>query len=466
MQKYTKCKVAAAWLLAAAMIAGSSLMASAQEPDYSIGNPYADVDWENWKAYKAQLHCQSNVSDGELPLNEVIEEHYRLSYDILAVTDHMAPGDRWDVVPKTVPLARWVKRSRTHMLPIEPLTSERRQEMLDGVGRDGRGMLEVVSGVELNGMTPNNSHVNGFFSTYGQGSAGIDGDYEAAVRLTQEGGGISFLDHLGEYTKSSKKQDPSISSDPKFVNKFAKIFLDYPSCVGTDINSGTNDGTEYDRILYDNILNKTIPYGVVPWAYTFSDAHCAGQYDRAFTMHLMPESSVPELRKSMENGTFLSVARYSYDEQEIGEGNTMDGDRKLFEGKEGGPVPQVNSIQVNEEASTISIDVQDYESISWVSNGKVISNETTLDIAKHDAEIGSFVRAFIKGSDAIVYVQPFTVLRKGQTLEKETVPVTKDSAYYTRKAVNFFSACFPNWSPVRAIWNYIAHFDPAVDLTY
>lgn len=55
---------------------------------YEITDPYGDVDWDSWGIYKAQLHTHSNASDGYLPIHEVVERHYDLNYDILALTDH------------------------------------------------------------------------------------------------------------------------------------------------------------------------------------------------------------------------------------------------------------------------------------------------------------------------------------------------------------------------------------------
>ena len=128
-----------------------ALGVSAAKPAYTIGNPYASVNWDTWKQYKSQLHCHTNASDGDIPLNEQIEEHYRLGYDILCITDHMSLGVPWNEIPRTMPLMRLVKYERTKMAPIAPLTDQRREEILAGAGRGGRGMLEITQGVELNG---------------------------------------------------------------------------------------------------------------------------------------------------------------------------------------------------------------------------------------------------------------------------------------------------------------------------
>ena len=96
---------------------------------------------------------------------------------------------------------------------------------MSGVGRNGRGMLEVTTGIELNGAVPNNSHLNGYFSDYGQGLIGIDGDYETPAREVGKRGGITFLDHLGDYTKAY--EDYEISHDADFINKFTKFICHF-----------------------------------------------------------------------------------------------------------------------------------------------------------------------------------------------------------------------------------------------
>ena len=67
-----------------------------EDKDYIIGNPYADVEWGGWNAYKTQLHCHTNASDGDSSIADTIEAYYAADYDILALTDHMTLGVQWD----------------------------------------------------------------------------------------------------------------------------------------------------------------------------------------------------------------------------------------------------------------------------------------------------------------------------------------------------------------------------------
>jgi hypothetical protein len=423
---------------------------------YAIGNPYKTVNWNTWGAYKTQLHCHTNASDGSLPLNEQVKEHYRLGYDILCITDHMTLGVPWNKAPRTVPIMRLVKYDRTKLLPMAPLTDKEREDILAGVGRNGRGMMEVTRGVELNGAVPSNSHLQGFFSDFGQGFIGMDMDWETPVKRAQKAGGVTTLDHLGEPTGAQESNDPAYyDKNPKWVDKFAHLCVNYPSCLGMDVNSGENDGTKFDAILYDRVLAKTIPYGVVPWAFAYSDAHSPGEFDRAFTVHMMPEKTEAALRKSMEDGTFFGVARHA--RLDKGDG---------FVGK--GDPPKVSKITVNEAAGTITVTASKYDTIIWVTNGSqvVAKGVSTLNIAANDAKIGSYVRAYLLGPGGILYIQPFTITRAGQPLAKEKIPRVFDYSVPLGWVSGAFDFLAPKYSPLWLLKWLLFLFDPYVDLPW
>lgn len=421
----------------------ASVAFAASNVDYTIGNPYESVNWDTWHAYKTQLHCHTTASDGASNIDETIEAYYAADYDILALTDHMTLGVRWDEKPQVVSLMRLVKSKRTGFAALTPLTTERREEILTGVGRNGKGMLEVTTGIELNGAVPNNSHLNGYFSDYGQGLIGIDGDYETPVREVGARGGITFLDHLGDYTKAW--EDYELSHDETFIRKFSKIFLENPSCVGTGINSAKDIQTAADRILYDEILQVTVPRGVVPWSFSFSDSHSdtIDQIDRAFTVHMMPEQTVEALRTSMEDGTFFPVCRYA--RYELGED---------YEGV--GAVPAVNRITVDNEKDTITLDVENYNKIVWVADGVEIAEGNTLSIDEYGDVIGSYVRAYVVGDGGVLYVQPFTVTRPGDTVLKDDVKPVYTYSNFFRDLVTFLDEyIFSEDSVVRKVWAFL-----------
>ncbi len=399
--------------------------------DYTVDNPYKDVDWETWDQYKAALHVHTNASDGAPNIAECVEEHYRLGFDILAISDHAVIGAQWDQVPQMVPLYRAVKFERTLMQDPVVLTSERRQEILDGTDRNGRGMLEVTTACEANGATPiNDCHVNTFWSDYGQAKMGIYGDYETVVREVEKDGGLSFLDHTGEFVGC--EDDPDRADEPYYINKFANIFLNYDSCIAFDVNSGKNNRTRYDIDLWDNLLQMTLPHGRNVSGITFSDGHLIDEYDRAFTMMCMPANTLENLRTCMESGAWFSVGRYA--RKDLGED---------FVG-EGAP-PAVYSVTVNNDTDTVSFEGGEYNYIKWISNGEVIREGTDctslcLDDFT-DEELGMYVRFQITGDGGILYSQAFPVHCDDIVWDSVVVP-TYDFSYFFRIFVDIINFIF------------------------
>ncbi len=438
-------KLLAIIMVASVLFSAVSVQAFAvsNDRDYIIGNAYKDVDWDTWGAYKAQLHCHTTASDGGNSITEMVEAHYAADYDILCITDHMTTGVQWDQAPEVVSLMRLIKYERSGFGEVYPLTSERRQEILNGVGRDGRGMLEVTQGNELNGAVPSNSHINGYFTDYGQGLIGIDGDYETPAHEVGLRGGITFLDHIGNYTRAYEDKD--ISRSDLYVDKFSDLFIDEPSCVGMGINSAEDYQTMYDRILYDEILQKTIPFGEVPWGYSFSDAHSDSieQIDRAFTIHMLHENTVPELRSSMENGNFFSVCRYA--RAEMGE---------EFVGV--GEVPTVSRIIVDDDADTITIEGENYDEIVWIADSKEIATGETIDLDDFSKfDISCYVRAYLKGPGGLCYVQPFTVEVEGEEYREPAINPSYTYSEFIRDIIDFLESVFGSDSLVRGIWGVL-----------
>jgi histidinol phosphatase-like PHP family hydrolase len=388
--------------------------------DYTIISPYEDVNWDTWKALKAALHTHTIASDGAANLDEMAESHYALGYDILAITDHMVNNRGWNTVPQLVPIMTLAKKDRNEGRTVTPLTDERYQEILAGVGRGGRGMLDVPLGNELNGAVPSNTHVNGLFADYGQGIIGVDGDYTTPVREVEKRGGITFLNHLGNFTKAWDERNPDISRKPKFVNKFARIFLDYPSCVAMDINSGTDAHTGYDRILWDEVLQKTIPNGRNVSCITFSDSHGLDQNDRAFTIMMQPENTVEALKACMETGAYFGISRNA--KAELGDS---------FEGV--GPTPVVTRIKVDQSGDKITLTGTNYDNITWVSNGEIIATGETIALDAVSTDLGCYVRAYLTGPGGICYTQAFVITAPDIDWGTPYVPaVILDYSYFLR----------------------------------
>lgn len=431
-----------------------------------ITNPYAGVDWDTWGSYKTQLHCHTIASDGYLKIDESVQGHYDLDYDIVAITDHGTINRGWDNVPQTVPLMRLIKKERTGMQDIVPLSAEQYSSYLNGSAPSAKrtranGMLDVPKGIELNLATPVcDCHLTGYFSDYGQGLAGVYGDYETPSKGVAEAGGISMLSHVGEYVYPDKDSADHVGKkvDEYFVNKFARIFLDNKgSSLGMGINSAIDAHTRCDRILYDQVLAKTIPNGVTPWCFTFSDSHNLSSLNEAYTYTVMESFTLESFRDSMQKGRLFAVSHYS-------NGVELDGIAEMPEGytheefDDPNNTPLVTRIDVDEQANTITVSGINFNRIVWVSNGNVIRREAditdgtaTIDLDDYpSAEL--YVRFYITGDEGICYSQPFVLNREGSSFAPVEVPETRDLPRFLRGLVTVVDIIFFKLSPV--IWAF------------
>ena len=157
---------------------------------FKITNPYADVDWDNWHHYKTNLHTHSTASDSQVDFSDMIKAYYDAGFDILAMTDHGVINHGWNLKPRRVPLfsvASIIKKPTW-------LTDEEYSAILDGTYKNrGRGMTDLRYGIEVNTAVFTKSHVNGFFTDFGQGLAGRENDFEGCVKGIAESGGLSVI---------------------------------------------------------------------------------------------------------------------------------------------------------------------------------------------------------------------------------------------------------------------------------
>lgn len=463
----------------------------ASRVNYMIDNPYDEIDWDTWGDYKTQLHCHTTASDGFLTIDEFVRMHYAANFDIVALTDHGTINQGWNVVPETVPLMRLIKKERTKMADIIPIEQDEYEAYLDGtndnrtyVTSDGitltrtkeNGMLDVPKGIELNMATPfADCHLTGYFSDYGQGLAGVFGDYETPSKGVMEAGGFSYLSHVGEYVYIDKDSADHVGQpvDEYYANKFARLFLDYAgSSLGMGINSATDAHTRCDRILYDQVLQKTIPNGVVPWGNTFADSHSESSVNDAYTMCWMPELTLEAFRECQEKGQYFSVSHFS-NGVELNGMEEMPGfvEQDVYDTKSYwlDNTPQVKRITVDQNADTITVECENANLITWVSNGNVIKREAvengvvTLDLHKDELmnDPYLYVRFYISGENGICYAQPMVLHVEGEEFAPVEVPVTRDLPKFLRTFVSIIDVIFFKLSPVIWAFKYFAlGYDP------
>lgn len=357
---------------------------------YTIKNPYESVNWDTFKPYSAQLHAHTTYSDGDMALSDVVEAYYAQGCHILAIADHGIVGRGWVKAPKTLPLLGLQKcRSKR-----ETLTPKRVAEIRGGVGReDSRGMIPIRA-IEMNGCVIRKNHVNGYFADYAQGYWGRENDFETVVKGMQEAGGLSHLNHLGDWIRSGG--DIANARDPKHLKLFSDIFIKYPSCVGMEIVNRVDSVTKHDRVLWDELLKIVIPKGRSIRGFANDDSHCPTDIGLTSTVFMLERNNAAEVRGAMEKGCFFAAARRARFEM---------GDD--FKGE--GPLPSISRITVDEAAGEIALVCGDCDAVEWVSGGKIIAEGCTVRLAEHADSLSCYVRAQLKGVGGVLFTQPFIV---------------------------------------------------------
>lgn len=226
---------------------------------------------------------------------------------------------------------------------------------------DELGML-AVQGNEIS--RPN--HIGSFFNDYGDGSQSSE---RAAIEEIGERDGLAVIYHPGRYNRS--------------VEWYVDLYTnpEYDHLVGLEVY---NQGDRYpgDRRLWDRILAETMPERPV-WGYSNDDAHQLAHVGRNWQKFILPELTEEALRHAMINGHFYFA----------------------YTPGRGDPAPIINSISVDDDNWTISIDAEDYDEIAWVQNGEVVGTEAEIKVAG----ISGVLRAELSSDTGKTYTQPFYI---------------------------------------------------------
>ena len=395
-------------VILAVMIIATSLSAGvfAQgQTKYTVVNPYEKVDWGSYETYKACLHCHTNASDGECDLSEWLNLYYDAGYDILAVTDHGVINHGWNKEKRTNGIFNGFKK-------VTPISDEEYERLTTGSDRGGRGMTDITGGIECNMAVVSKTHVNGYWSEYGQGVWGKENDYETAPKRIEAAGGYSVLNHVGDWVNSNNF--PERSHNPFYINYFANIFTKYKTCLGMEIINNTDNCTRADRELWDELLQVVIPKGRNIWAFADDDSEYRDEVGRSFELFPLAENTEENVKEAMINGSFFAASKYWKNPQRANE----------FEGD--GLVPLVTNITVDGNKITVECDKErGCDTIEWVADGKIISTDNsgscsyTLNLNDFEDDLGCYVRFVLKSpAHGITYSQAFELKYDGR-VDKE-----------------------------------------------
>ena len=416
-------------VIALSMVFGlMQLPASAATTGYKITNPYESVNHllgNDDNHYKTNLHTHSTYSDATIPLTEMVKEHYSQDFDILGIADHGVIGKEWDEQPTLIPLYQYnplIGNKQAHF------TTEEYEAITAGTYSDGttrttqRGLQCLTGAIEGNMLVIQKNHVNGYFMNDDrtEGFLGDEGDFDTIIRMIDEAGGVSHINHPGDWLGSAKGElvydengdvlyTPNgeemtvgyqMATDPGNVQFFASFLRQYDSCLGIEVYNAFDRPTRTDRVLWDGLLKTIIPEGRNVWGFANNDAHTNEDVDTCFMDFILPEYSEANMRTAMENGTFFAVSRYEW------------GDR-IGTTKE---YPTVTSIVVDDVNDTITITGKNTDSIKWVADGVYIQEDTvsvngvcmsTIKLQNYTGDISCYVRAELNGAGGRTLTQAF-----------------------------------------------------------
>ena len=346
---------------------------------FTITSPYDGVDWVSFGQFKASLHAHTTNSDGAHSPASVLEAHYRIGYDIVAITDHNYLTRDWVSVRNG-------------------LTQERFEEMTAGVGRDGRGMLQVT----LTNEQSHHDHLNTFFTDYNSSPGNTLDNLRRSMQEAEDMGGISRLNHPGRYPPrgdigGGNEQAVANSNSLEKVMKYVDLFMEFPSCVGMEIINRKDVETKTDRILWDNINEQAIPQGRFVWGFSEDDSHQNSEIGFSYNMFVLAENTLENFREAMFSGSFYSVARVAFREDVNNKNPDV-------------PTPRITNIEVDRVTASIAISAENYERIEWITAGtETIHTGNTIYIEEHSDNIVVFIRANIIGPGGVAFTQPFGI---------------------------------------------------------
>ena len=478
--------------LSVLMICSISVTAFAAETDYAISNPYADVDWSTYNAYKADLHSHTIASDGDNTTVEMAERHYELGFDIYAQSDHGTVNYSWtekDSYDPTIKLFMMIKEGISPIVTLDKNGTAANGKAytvttVDGddyyAQEDGHSMMRVPFANEQNPTSFNNAHVNTWFVDYGHGRIGGTSDYATPISAVDELGGVSVINHPGEYTSARDVLTTAEAYEENkfgyYIDKFENILMTYDSCIGIDINSKGDSRTRFDRKLWDTMLTDLAPAGRNVLAIASSDAHNLNIVDSGYIMAMMPELTSAALKDCLLSGAFFAQSCYcgntdelvAYSEallasenaaanelgakmKETAEYNLAEianGDKGTeYRFEEGSECTEITSIAVDDAEDAITIDAENALYIRWISDGKVVAEGNSIDLDECE-NIGSYVRAEIISEGAVTYTQAFL-------LEYDGMPEADINENFTDIDAGFFAG-IDNF--IRALGKMIAAF--------
>jgi hypothetical protein len=214
-------------------------------------------------------------------------------------------------------------------------------------------------------------------------------DLDSAFHMARDSSALVIMNHPGRYWKFKKKYAPGEKFSPEW---YVDYLNKYPEIVGIEVYNRPNDGYPYDRILWDEILTRTMPKRPV-WGFADDDMHVQKQMMGNYEFMLMPELTIPSLKTVMKAGAFYASNEPEHSGQAL--------------------APRIDSIKVNPKRAEIKVYAHDYKTIRWFSGvaGADSTRKSNVvaegDLFKYGKFDKSYVRFELKNDKGTTISQPF-----------------------------------------------------------
>ena len=359
---------------------------------WEISNPYENVDWENDVQYKAALHTHTTLSDGRFSPQAVVDLYHQHGYDILSITDHDHVTYPWTEFTEMEPGRERYKELGRRRLENGMISKE--QFEYDNRDPSELGMI-AIQGSEVTQNRPHN-HINSFFSDYqGSGSSRM----ETTLEETAKRNGLIIWNH--PYMSGHRELISQLTDDPIgwYVDKYHR----FDHLIGMEMNNN-----RHDHLIWDAVLSRIMPDRPV-WGFSNDDFHTMPGFGRNWNTFILPELSKEWVRRGMEEGRFFMVL--------------------VPDGLEGPAPPVIESINIDRQKGSIHIQASGYETVEWISGGKVVSESNPVNLDELP-EVDNYIRAFLYAQDGRTYIgtQPFGI-RRPSAEKKETSPQAIERTY-------------------------------------
>ena len=362
-----------------------------------ISNPYEGVDWNTFSQFKTALHVHTFHSDGINSMYEMIMRHYNLGFHVIAITDHDVLTYRWDEAP----IDTWGGRLELVSTNLKDMIYAGDIERL--YSNTPYGMISIPHSNERSRC--GHHHV-----TLWANSINNWNNLEESFKELDGISGVWFLAHPGRYTGGMVGGIEGVerSKDSNIVEEYVRWMLNHESLLGIEIHNRLDNETRSDRILWDQILMKTMPKGRNVFGFSNDDSHSLAGVGFNWNVVLAPILHESYLRYAITSGAFYAVTRFdrqlgiNYFEQGLRVGDL---ERILQQN-----TPSLTRVEVGNDI--IIIKAQNYERIEWVADGQVIHVGAYLDIREKLEVIDSYVRVQIISSTGVAMLQPFGILPK------------------------------------------------------